>query len=164
MSQIRLQAAKPPAAPGRRPRPAARPAGYLAAVVVSAVLLFVLNAQPGWQAVPFLTSATTQVLGLVNLSLAVGLAVNLVYLAYDPPWLKSLGDLLPAGIGMAVAIRLWQVFPFAFQGSWAWCATAVRVLLIVAVAGCGISILVQAVSLGRLAVHSARRGRTSIGH
>jgi hypothetical protein len=37
---------------------------------------------------PFLTSAITHVLGLVNLSLAAGLAVNLVYLAYDPPWLN----------------------------------------------------------------------------
>lgn len=164
MSQIRPQPTKPPAAPARRPRPAGRRAGYLAAVVVNAALLFVLNGQPGWQAVPFLTSATTQVLGLVNLSLAAGLAVNLVYLAYDQPWLKSLGDLLTAGIGLVVAIRLWQVFPFAFHGSWTWCATAVRVLLIVAIAGCGVSILVQAVSLGRLAVHSARRGRTSTGH
>jgi len=163
MSSIRQEAAKPPAAPVRRPRPAARRVGYLVVIVVNAALLFVLNGQPGWQALPFLTSATSQVLGLVNLSLAVGLGVNLVYLAYDPPWLKSVGDLLIAGIGLAVAIRLWQVFPFAFHGSWAWCATAVRVLLIVGIAGCGISIVVQAVSLGRLAVHSARRGHTSAG-
>jgi len=164
MSQIRPEAAKPPTAPAHRPRPAGRRIGYLAAIVVNAVLVFVLNGQPGWQALPFLTSATSQVLGLVNLSLAVGLAVNLVYLAYDPPWLKSLGDLLTAAIGLAVAVRLWQVFPFAFHGSWAWCAAAVRVLLIVGIAGCGISIVVQAVSLGRLAVHSAQRGHTSTGH
>ena len=131
---------------------------------MNAALLFVLNGQPGWQALPFLTSATSQVLGLVNLSLSVGLAVNLVYLPYDPRWLKSLGDLLTAAIGLAVAIRLWEVFPFAFRGSWAWCATAVRVLLIVGIAGCCISIMVQAVSLGRLAVHSAQRGRASTGH
>jgi hypothetical protein len=117
MSQIRPRAAKPPAASARRPRPTSRKAGYLVAVVVNAVLLFVLNGQPGWQALPFLTSTITQVLGLVNLPLAAGLAVNLVYLAYDPPWLKSLGDLLTAAIGLAVATRLWQVFPFAFQGA-----------------------------------------------
>jgi hypothetical protein len=151
-------------APARRARPASRRVGYFAVIVVNAALLFVLNGQPGWQAVPFLTSATTQVLGLVNLSLAAGLAVNLVYLAYDPPWLKSLGDLVTAGIGLAVGIRLWQVFPFAFHGSWAWCATAVRVLLIVAIAGCCVSIVVQAVSLARLAVHSAQSGHTSTGH
>lgn len=151
-------------APARRPRPVVRRVGYLAVMVVNAALLFVLNGQPGWQALPFLTSATTQVLGLVNLSLAVGLAVNLVYLAYDPPWLKSLGDLLTAGIGLVVGIRLWQVFPFAFHGSSAWWATTVRVLLIIGIAGCCVSILVQVVSLGRLAVHSAQSGHTSTGH
>jgi hypothetical protein len=163
MSLIQQEDAKPPSVGASRPRQIGRRAGYLAAVVVNAVLLFVLNGQPGWQAVPFLTSTTSQVLGLVNLSLAAGLAVNLVYLAFDPPWLKSLGDLLTAAIGMAVAIRLWQVFPFAFNGSWAWCATAIRVLLIVGIAGCGVSIAVQAVSLGRFAVHYAQRGHTSTG-
>ena len=58
MSQIRPRAAKPPAASARRPRPASRRAGYLVAVVVNAVLLFVLNGQPGWQVLPFLTSET----------------------------------------------------------------------------------------------------------
>ena len=67
---------------------------------------------------PFLTSAITQVLVLVNLSLDAGLAVNLVYLAYDPPWLKSLGDLATTGIGLAAAIRVWQVFPFDLSSGW----------------------------------------------
>lgn len=158
MSQIRQEAAKPPAAAARSPRPAGRRVGYLAAIVVNAVVLFLLNARPGWQALPFLTGATSQVLGLVNASLAVGLAVNLVYLACDPPWLKSLGDLLTAAVGLAVSIRLWQVFPFSFHGSWAWCATAVRVLLLVGIAGCGIGVVVQASSLGRLAARSGQRG------
>jgi hypothetical protein len=165
MYQIRPQAAKPPAAPAGRPRPAGHRAGYLVAVVVNAALLFVLNGQPGWQAVPFLTSATTQVLGLVNLSLAVGLAINLLYLAYDPPWLKSLGDLLTAAIGLAVAIRLWQVFPFAFHGSAAWCSTALRVVLIIAIAGSAISVVVQAASLSRRMVqHAPHSGQPRTGH
>jgi hypothetical protein len=63
MSQIRQEAAKPPAAPTRGPRPAGRRVGYLVAVVVNAALLFVLNGHPGWQEVLFLTSATSQVLG-----------------------------------------------------------------------------------------------------
>ena len=136
----------------------------MAEVGAGSALLIILNGSSGWQVIPFLASDTAQVLWLVNLCLAAGIAANLVYLAYDPPWLKSLGDLLTAGIGLAVAIRLWHVFPFAFHGSWAWCATAVRVLLIIGIAGCGISIVVQAVSLGRLAVRSAQRGHTSTGH
>ncbi len=154
----------PLAPPETRPRPASRRAGYAVAVAVNAALLVVLNAQPGWQEFPFLTDATPQVLGLVNASLAVNLAVNLVYLARDPKWLKSLGDMVTAGFTLAVAIRVWQVFPFAFNGSAAWLATAVRVLLIVGFIGAGIAIAVQAVSLMLLAGHIPLRHRPGTGH
>jgi len=148
----------PPAGAARRPSVAARRVGYLVGIVVSAALLFVLNGQPGWQALPFLTSDTSEVIGLVNLSLAVSLAVNVVYLFYDPPWLKSLGDLITSGVGLVVAVRIWQVFPFAFHGSSAWWSTAVRVLLILAIAGSAIGIVVQAVSLARRATRPDPHG------
>jgi hypothetical protein len=89
--------------PARRPSAGARRAGYCIAIAFSAALLFVLNARPGWQAMPFLTSDAGQVLWLVNLSLAAGIAGNAVYLAYDPPWVRSLGDLATTGIGLAAA-------------------------------------------------------------
>lgn len=89
---------------------------------------------------------TAQVLWLVNLSVAAGIAANLVYLAYDPPWLKSLGDLATTGIGLAAAIRIWQVFPFDLSSGW---STAVRVLLVVAIAGSCIALVVQIVTLAR---------------
>ena len=63
----------------RRPE-SARRAGYLPAAGFSAVLLFVLHGWPGWQAIQFLTGDTGQVLWLVSLSLAAGIAVNVVYL------------------------------------------------------------------------------------
>ena len=86
-----------PAHRARRPSAGARRAGCGLAILFSAALLFILNGSPGWQAIPFLTSDTVQVLWLVNLCLAAGAAANLVYLAYDPPWLKSLGDLATTG-------------------------------------------------------------------
>ncbi len=143
-------------APARRPSASARRAGYLAGIVIGAALLFVLNGEPGWQALPFLTSDTSLVLWLVNLSLAAGLAVNVVYLAYDPPWLRSLGDLVTAVIGLVTAVRVWQVFPFEFHGSAAAWSTVVRVLLIVVIVGSSIGILAHLVSLTRqLTSHAA---------
>ena len=137
-------------------------AGYGVAVGFGAALLFVLNGSPGWQAIPFLTSDTTQVLWLVNLSLAAGIAANLVYLAYDPSWLKSLGDLATTGIGLAAAIRIWQVFPFDLSSGW---STAVRVLLVIAIAGSCIALVVQAGSLGRwLTGHTPHSGHMRTGH
>jgi hypothetical protein len=95
--------------PARRPSAVARRAGYGLAILFSTALLIILNGSPGWQAIPFLTSDTAPVLWLVNLFLAAGIAANLAYLAYNPPWLKSLGNLATTGIGLAAAIRIWQV-------------------------------------------------------
>ena len=146
----------------RRPSAGTRRAGYGLAIVFGTVLLIILNGSPGWQAIPFLTSDTAQVLWLVNLSLAAGIAANLVYLAYDPPWLKSLGDLATTGIGLAAAIRIWQVFPFDLSSGW---STAVRALLVIAIAGSCIALVVQVVALARwLTGHTPHGGRTRTGH
>ena len=130
----------------QRPPAGTRRVGYSVAIAFNAALLFVLNGWPGWQAIPFLTSDTVQVLWLVNLSLAAGIAANAVYLAYDPPWVKSLGDLATTGIALATAIRIWQVFPFSLSSGW---PAAVRVLLVVVIVGSCIALVVQIVSLAR---------------
>jgi len=148
--------------PARHPSAGARRAGYGLAILFSTALLVILNGSPGWQAMPFLTSDTTQVLWLVNLCLAAGIAANLVYLAYDPPWLKSLGDLATTGIGLATAIRIWQVFPFDLSSGW---STAVRTLLVVVIAGSSIALVVQIVLLARwLTGHSPHGGHMQTGH
>jgi hypothetical protein len=140
----------------RRPSAGARRVGYLMAIVFSAALLVVLNGWPGWQAIPFLTGDTGQVLWLVNLSLAAGIAANVVYLAYDRPWVRSTGDLITTGIGLAAAIRIWQVFPFDLSSGW---STAVRVLLVVAIAGSCIALVVQVTSLARWLTGRTVHGR-----
>lgn len=146
----------------RRPSAGARRTGYGLAIVFGAALLVVLNAAPGWQAIPFLTSDTAQVLWLVNFSLAAGMAVNLVYLAYDARWLRSLGDLASTAIGLVTAIRIWQVFPFDLSSGW---PAVVRALLAVAIAGSCVALVVQAITLARrLAGHTSDASRMRTGH
>ncbi len=146
----------------RRGSAGGRRVGYCFAIGFSAALLFVLNGSPGWQKIPFLTSDTDQVLWLVNLSLAAGIAANVVYLAYDPPWVRSLGDLVTTAIGLATAIRIWQVFPFDLSSGW---STAVRVLLGVAIAGSCIALVVQVVSLARwFTGHTPHGSHMRTGH
>jgi hypothetical protein len=136
-------------APARRPAAAARRAGFVIAAVVNAALLCLVNVWPGWQAASFLTEDTRQVLGLVNLSLAAGLVANLVYLVRDTLWLKLLGDPVTTAIGLAAAVRVWQVFPFDFSGwSFDW-SSLVRVVLAMAIVGSAIGLLVQLVALLR---------------
>lgn len=114
--------------PGRPGRPrrsaAARRTGYAIAALVNAALLYGVNVWPGWQVVPFLTDELEQVLGLLNLSLVIGIGVNLVYLFRDPPRLRALGDLITTGVGLLVMLRLWQVFPVDLDPGWALLARA----------------------------------------
>lgn len=144
-------------APSRRPVAAARRVGYAIAAALAGILWFLVNVDPGWRVLPFLTGDFSRVLGLVNVSLWVGVVANLVYLMYDPRWFKSLGDVLTNGIGLVVMVRLWQVFPFAVTGAFDW-SLVVRITLAVAIAGSIIGILVNVIALFRSGMRSGHAG------
>lgn len=123
--------------------------GYAIAVVINAAILYAINVWPGWQALPFLTDDTRLVLDIVDISLVAGMIVNAVFLVSDRTWVKALGDLVTVAIGLAVLVRIWQVFPFDFpDASFDW-ALLVRVLLVIAMVGSAIGIVVQFVTLIR---------------
>lgn len=129
-----------------RPGPAARRVGYLVAILVNAAVLLALVRWPGWESVPFLSSDTDQVLGVVTASLVAGIVANGVYLVVDPARLRALGEIVTTAVGLAAVVRIWQVFPFSFSGDLPW-ATIVRVLLVLAMVG---SVVGMGVSLARL--------------
>lgn len=91
--------------------------GHLIGAAVNGLLLFLVNVDPGWQAVPFLTPDAAEVVPLVNASLVVSAMVELARAAIDPPWLRALGSVLTTGISLAVMVRTLQVFPFDFGDS-----------------------------------------------
>jgi hypothetical protein len=101
--------------PQRRPKPAVRRFGYTIAMAVNAVLLYLVNVSPGWDAAPFLAHDTTQVIGWVNASIGAGIIANALYLAMDQRWFRALGEIVVTAIGLVALVRLWQVFPFAFD-------------------------------------------------
>jgi hypothetical protein len=144
----------------RRPPVAVRRLGYVIAVTVNAAMLYVVNVWPSWHEVPFLTPQTVDVLGIVNVSIVVGVVANVVYLAYDPRWLRSVGEIVTTGFGLAALMRVWQVFPFDFSGqSFDW-AVLTRWVLGVAIFGSVVGIIVQLATLVRL----AGGGRVDDGH
>jgi len=144
-------------APAHRPSVAARRVGYVIAVVLTAGFWYLANVWPGWRVLPFLTEDTGRVLTLVNLSLAVTLVANVLYLAYDGPSWRSFGDFVTTAFGLAVLVRFWQVFPFAFTGSFDW-SSLVRVMLILAIVGSIVGMLVNLVALFGGRTKSAKAG------
>jgi hypothetical protein len=131
---------------------AARRFGYLVAAGVNVVLLYLLNVSPGWQELTFLTSATVSVLTWVNTSLVAGIVANVVYVLDDAPGVRAFGDLVTTGIALAAIVRVWQVFPFAFDDRGVPWEQVVRLLLVVAGVGSAIAIVVQLVTIVRLLV------------
>ncbi|MDX3193730.1 hypothetical protein PV458_35460 [Streptomyces sp. MN03-5084-2B] len=140
----------------RRPPVRTRRAGYLVGVVLNGFLLVLVNAWPGWDALPFLTPAFATVLGLVDLALVAGLVTGLVQLWQDPEWLVALDGVVTTCAGLAALVRLWQVFPFDFAGSsFDWALTA-RIVLVVGLAGSVIGLLVQVAALVRAGLRRPR--------
>lgn len=131
-----------------RPSVGVRRLGYAIAAGINAAMLFAVNRWPGWDVLPFLTGDFRQVLGWINASLAAGMLANLIYLAWDTPWFKALGDLFTTCVGLAALVQVWRVFPFDFPSDQPW-SLLTRVVLLVAAGGCLIGILVQAMTFAR---------------
>lgn len=146
---------------GRAPRQAqsARRVGYMVSLLINGAGFYLINVRPGWDAVPFLTGATQQVVGIVNTVLIATLAVNILYLLADPRWLVALGSLGTTVLGLIGLIRIWTVFPFDFGGSAVDWPLVFRIGLIVGIVGCCIAILVQLVQLTAALVRGNREGR-----
>lgn len=108
------------ARPARRRVPgqsaSGRRAGSVIGSVVNAALFFMVNVRPGWKAVSFLTADTPLVLGLVNATLVVSVVSGLLCAVVDVPRVRALADLVQNAVGLAALVRIWQVFPFAFDG------------------------------------------------
>jgi hypothetical protein len=132
----------------KRPSTASRRAGYVIAAVINAALLWFIHVWPGWDAVPFLTAGFETVLWLIDLSLVVTIALNLVYIVRDPRWLTAAGAVVTTAIGLVAAVRMLQVFPFDFCDSGFW-PVVFRILLWLAVIGAGIGIIANLVTVVR---------------
>ena len=141
-----------PAPSARHARPAAhaslasRRFGYTVAIVINAVLLYLVNRSPGWEALPFLTAETAEVIPFVNASIVAGIVANALYLVRDPVWLRAAGDLVTTGVGLLAMVRIWQVWPLDLTSTWDLVA---RWVIGIGIAGSLIGIMVAVVKLTR---------------
>jgi hypothetical protein len=139
----------------RRSRVGAR-FGYLVAAGVNAGLLWAVNNLITWQWPPFLTDDFARVLPVINLSLAASMSCNLIYLAHDPPWLKTLSQAGLAAIALTATVRLYTVFPFDLSAAGPG-PGVVRAFLLLAMFGSVVAIISNLVGFTRELVRLADR-------
>lgn len=137
--------------PRAKPRPsaAARRFGYVVAAAVNVAFWVVIHVWPGWQEAPFLTSATEDVLPWVDAQIAASIVVNAVWLLVDPRWLRALGEMITAAVGVAAVARILTVFPFSFDDDGVPWEQWVRFALVVALVGTAIGVLANLVAFVR---------------
>ncbi|MDH4354249.1 MAG: hypothetical protein OEW41_09740, partial [Actinomycetota bacterium] len=96
-------------------------------------------------------------LGLVNASLWISVAVNVAYLAFDPRWFKALGDALTAAVSFVVTWAILVVFPFDFgTHAFDWAALT-RIVLVVALVGSLVAVVVNLVTSARTLARGGRQ-------
>lgn len=133
--------ARRPQQPGER---VGTKVGYLVAVAVNLVVLWVVGNLLDWGWPSFLTPAFDDLLPIVEVSLVASAAVNLVWVVWDPEWFHHLAQLGLNAIGMVVTVRTWQVFPFDLSSGW---ETTFRVGLVLCAIAIGIATVVETVKL-----------------
>lgn len=138
-----------PAPTTTRRRRSSRPlrrTGYAISILCNAALLYIINVTPGWEAWSWLTSDAGEVVGVVNASLLLSIAVNIGFVVNDHPRLKSLGDALTAAVAFVVLLTIWRVFPFDFGDGRDWTGL-LRTVLAVGMVGTAIGTLAAVISI-----------------
>lgn len=129
-----------PGGPGAR-------VGYLIAIAINGVLLYVVRHLVEWDIVPFLTDDFDQVVPIISLSLMASLIVNGLRLLGVPEWFALLGDLVSTTISLVATLRIYSVFPFDFDDDGVPWDLVVRGLLLIAIFGTAVALIVVLVKL-----------------
>jgi hypothetical protein len=125
-------------------RSSARQFGYIVAIIVNLVLLYVVNNLLNWH-LPYisnvLTPAFANCLWAINLSLSVSIFINFLFLAFDPRWFRHLMQVIQSVFGLISVFIFYSIFPLQIVNP------AIEQLvhwgLLIALAGIGIAILVD---------------------
>ena len=124
----------------RRAPQGARKIGYLAAIVVNAILWVVLRNLQRWD-MPFVVwRLFPKVVPAVDLSLVASMVASALYLLFDPPWFGRLGQAITNATSLYSMCVVYTVFPFdsGSEGT----NQIVRVLMLLGMVAAGIGAIV----------------------
>ena len=110
-------AASPHPTKPRRASKGTRIVGYLFAIAFSVFFLWLVNGGIAWREWEFISGDVNTIVEWINISLIVGILLNLVYIVWDPIPLRRLGDALTAALSFVVTFKILTVYPFTFTSA-----------------------------------------------
>lgn len=113
-----------------------RRVGYIVAIIFNIIALYVFNNLMNW-GVPFLTSRYSGVLWAIDLSLGASIIANVLFLVFDYPWMRHLGQLILIPLSTLALFIIWAIFPFTFSAeSWAfWVKVSLIIIMVFSAIG-----------------------------
>jgi hypothetical protein len=116
--------------------------GYIAAIVINLIFLFVFNNLMNWRTTAqYLTAEYSGVLWAINLSIGATIIANILFIFFEARWFKHLAQLITSVIALFVVFLIYSVYPFTFEGE-AW-SQWVKIAMIIVMVGIGIAIIVE---------------------
>jgi len=120
-----------------------RKIGYVFAIIAELVVFWFLQRLDRWGA-PIVTPDWAQVIPALRASVGATILVNIVYIVYDPRWVRRLGQVFTNLFGIGFLRAVYRVFPFSFGES---VAGWVRIGLLAIMALMALATVVEAAKL-----------------
>ena len=137
---------EPPRVPPPRDEERPSKAGYIVAIIINVIMLWIANNLLAWN-VPFLTRDFVAVLGVLNLSISATIVANILWFFYDPPWFRHLLQIILNILSMAVIYTFYVVFPLSLTSEVL--RIAIKIILIIGLVGLVIATIIEFVRLIR---------------
>ena len=124
----------------RAPRPA-RMFGYTVAIAVNAILWSVAHNLHRWDLPYILAEQFPRVWTALGLSLGAAIVANAIFLLYDPPWFRRIGQAVLNLLSLNAMYAIYRVFPFDFGSAGA--NQAIRSLMVLGMIAAVVGTIVE---------------------
>lgn len=94
----------------------ARQFGYIVSIIVNIFLIYIANNLPNWNFSLF-TKDFAKCLWAINLSLAVTIFINFIFIFFDRKWFKNLMQAFGNVFAFISGFVFWRVFPLNLSDS-----------------------------------------------
>jgi len=118
--------------------------GYFLSILINFAMIYIPNNLLVWN-VPYLTNDFIRCLWAINLSFAVSIFTNFIFIFFDRKWFHSLMEAFGSIFSFLSTYVFWQIFPLDINETWTYWVNIGLVILLVLTALAIISQIMHAI-------------------